>query len=271
MTILTLAKSDTPKMYEWKQKLQLTFLPECVAKIQIGSRNVQQITQQTGRGIRSQSGGKWVKLPRLATFKIQASSYLTPIRVKHTKTPTILHKIITNSTKQSPSSQTNSNSVSQANRHISWNSIIQYGFHNSLTQFSIQRRVIPIQLEPISCTSIQYYSLNNNQDLQMFGSLKFHNQWPKYASIPSEPDTNTPYSSWYAIQKNICQEVRFIALPSVPSPPVPCKFIPPGIKYIALHTILNNISWISAQSKAFSRSHNSPLPESLLLCLLIFH
>ena len=98
----------------------------------------------------------------------------------------------------------------------------------------------------------------------MFGSLKFRNQLLKYASIPSKPGTSTPYSSWYALQKNICQEVRFIALPSVPSPPVPCKFIPPGSKYIALHTILNNISWISAQSKAFSKSHNILLPESLL-------
>ena len=161
MTIFTLATSDVYKTYAWKQELHLTILPEGVTKIQIVSRKGQQITQQTGRGIRSQSGGKWVNLPRPATFKIQASPYSSPIRVKHTKTPANLHTIITNSTKQSPSSQTNSNSVSRANPHISWNSIIQYGFHNSLTQFYIQRRVIPVQLEPISCISIQYYSLSS--------------------------------------------------------------------------------------------------------------
>jgi len=50
--------------------LQLQVLPEDVTKIQIGSPNIQQIAQLTGKGIMSQSGGKLFKLPRPAKFKI---------------------------------------------------------------------------------------------------------------------------------------------------------------------------------------------------------
>jgi Flp pilus assembly secretin CpaC len=70
MTIFTLAKTDTYKSSAWKQKLKLQVLPKDVTKIQIGSPNIQQIAQLTGKGIRSQSGGKRFKLPKPAPFKI---------------------------------------------------------------------------------------------------------------------------------------------------------------------------------------------------------
>jgi Flp pilus assembly secretin CpaC len=73
MTIFTLAKTDTYKTSAWKQKLKVV-LPKDVSNIKIGSPNVQQIAQLTGKGIRSQSGGKRIKLPRPAPFKIKASS-----------------------------------------------------------------------------------------------------------------------------------------------------------------------------------------------------
>jgi len=70
MTTFTLAKTDTYKTSVLKQDLKLQVLPKDVTKIQIGSPYVQQIAQLTGKGIRSQSGGKRFKFPRPATFKI---------------------------------------------------------------------------------------------------------------------------------------------------------------------------------------------------------
>jgi hypothetical protein len=58
-----------------------------------------------------------------------------------------LDKKITNCTKQNPSLQTHSTSVSQAIPHISYNPLIHCGFH-ILTQVCIQRKIIPVDLKP---------------------------------------------------------------------------------------------------------------------------
>jgi hypothetical protein len=72
MTIFTLAKTDTYKTSAWRQNLKLPVLTKDVTKIQIqiGFRKVQQIAQLTDEWISSQCGGKLLKFPIPAPFKI---------------------------------------------------------------------------------------------------------------------------------------------------------------------------------------------------------
>ena len=212
MTIFTLAKTDTYKTSAWKQKLKLQFLPRDVTKIQIGSLNVQQIAQLTGKGIRSQSSGKRFKLPRPATFKIQASYYRPPMHVKHAKPSVSLAKIITNSKKQNSPWETNRTSVSQAIPHILWNPVIHYGFHKSLTQISMQKNIIPVQLEAFLADPFNFILSSISRTFKWF----VPHQKPEYAPPSSTPHANKP-SSWYDHLNSILQGVQIINLLSAVS------------------------------------------------------
>jgi hypothetical protein len=86
MTVFTLAKTDTYKTSECKQKLKLPILLKDVTKIHIGSRKVQQIVQTTDKEIvrnLTESDSSSQDQHRLK-YKLPVT-HSPPIDVKHVK------------------------------------------------------------------------------------------------------------------------------------------------------------------------------------------